>query len=68
MQECGRIEIDVPGADFPLSGYAGRRILEADAELGATTGQLMGMTLRFDTGAVRLHSHGGDLLLGESAL
>jgi hypothetical protein len=69
MQEYGRIEIDVPGGSFALSGHVGDRILaaEAEAEYDVTTGQLMGMTLSFDTGAVRVHSHGGELLLGAAA-
>ena len=64
IQEYGRIEVDVPGADFALSGHVGNRILAVEAEYDTTTGQLMGMTLSFETGAVRLHSYGGDLLLG----
>lgn len=67
MLEYGRIEIDVPGTDFPLSSHVGSRILAAETEYETITGQLMGMTLKFDTGAVRLHSHGGDLLLEEAS-
>ena len=67
MQEYGRIEVDVPGADFALSGHVGDRILAVEAACDATTGQLMGMTLSFETGPVRLHSHGGDLLLEAAA-
>ena len=68
MQDYGRIEIDVPDANFPLSGHAGNRILAVEAAYDTTTAQLMGMTLSFDTGAVRLHSHGGELLLEEAAI
>ena len=62
------LEIDVPGAGFPLFKYAGCLILEADAEHEAAHRQLMGLTLRFETGAVRLYGYGGDLHLAESAL
>lgn len=68
IQEYGRIEIDVPDANFPLSGHAGDRILAAEVVHETTSGQLMGMTLSFDTGAVRLHSHGGELFFEETAL
>ena len=64
MQEYGRIEVDVPGADFALSSHVGNRILAIEAACDATTGQLIGMMLSFETGSVRLHSHGGYLLLG----
>jgi hypothetical protein len=67
MQEYGRIEVDVPGADFALCSHVGNRILAAEAACDATTGQLIGMTLSFETGSVRVHSHGGDLLLGAAA-
>jgi len=62
MQEWGRIEIDVPGAGFPVAEHVGSRVVSAESEHEPTYGQLMGLAVEFDTGTVRLHSWGGDLL------
>lgn len=68
MQEYGRIEIDVLDAGFLLSRPVGRRITAAEPEHDLAFGQLMGVTLRFDGGAVRLHSDSGNPMFAEAPL
>ncbi|GAA1992926.1 hypothetical protein GCM10009838_66040 [Catenulispora subtropica] len=63
MQDWGRMEIGTPGDGFPLSDHVGSRILRSEADYEPTFGQCMGLTIRFGSGAVRLRSWGGDLLI-----
>ena len=62
MQDLGRIELETPGADFPLSEHVGSRVVSVESEHEPAFGQLMGLTVRFDSGTVCLRSWGGDLL------